>query len=152
MASPRPCTSWDDSTGLSGGYVAGAAVAPPPDADEEATTVSAETAPDVSAEEGHQMVEDGALLLDVREADEWEAGHSPDAIWIPFGDLQGRVAELPPDRRIVAICRTGSRSRAVAVALVGAGYDAVNVDGGMRAWSAEDFPVVASDGLPGVII
>ena len=43
-------------------------------------------------------------------------------------------------------------SNAVTAALIGAGYDAVNVDGGMRAWAAEDYPVVASDGLPGVVV
>ena len=53
---------------------------------------------------------------------------------------------------VVAICRSGARSRTVAEALVGAGYDAVNLDGGMRAWAAEDFEVVAADGLPGQII
>jgi rhodanese-related sulfurtransferase len=114
--------------------------------------VTAESVPEVSAEDGHQMVEDGALLLDVREADEWDAGHAPEALWIPMGELQARVAELPADRRIVAICRTGARSGVVAGALNAAGYDAVNLEGGMRAWAAEDFSVVASDGLPGVVI
>jgi len=114
--------------------------------------MNAETVPVVSAEEAHELVEEGALLLDVREADEWEAGHAPEASWIPMGDLNARVAELPRAGRIVAICRTGSRSHAVTAALVGAGYDAVNVDGGMRAWAAEDYDVVAADGLPGVVV
>lgn len=108
--------------------------------------------PQVSAEDGHRLVEDGAFLLDVREADEWDAGHAPEAVWIPMGELQARASELPDDRRIVAICRSGARSDAVARALVGAGYDAVNLDGGMRAWASEDLTVVASDGLPGVVI
>ena len=107
---------------------------------------------DISAEEGQRLVEAGALLLDVREADEWEAGHAPDATWIPLGDVQARIDELPRDRKIVAICRSGGRSRAVAGALLGVGYDAVNLDGGMRAWAGEDFDVVASDGLPGTVI
>ena len=114
--------------------------------------MSADQVEDVSAEDGHQMVEDGGFLLDVREADEWDAGHAPEAVWIPMGELQARVDELPPDRRIVAICRTGARSHAVAAALLGAGFDAVNLDGGMREWAAEDYDVVASDGLPGVVI
>ena len=114
--------------------------------------MSADPVTDVSAEDGHQMVEDGALLLDVREADEWEAGHAPAAVWIPMGEVEARVGELPRDRRIVAICRAGSRSHAVAAALLGAGYDVVNLDGGMRAWAADDFDVVASDGLPGTVI
>ena len=114
--------------------------------------MSADAVPEVSAEAGRRMVEEGAFLLDVREADEWDAGHAPEATWIPMGDLQGRAAELPRDRTIVAICRSGARSRAVAEALVGAGYDAVNLDGGMRAWAADDFEVVAGDGLPGTVI
>ena len=114
--------------------------------------MNTDTVPEVGAEEAHQLVEDGALLLDVREADEWDAGHAPEATWIPISDLQARVGELARDRKIVAICRSGSRSHAVAGALIGVGYDAVNVDGGMRAWAAEDFDVVASDGLPGVVV
>ena len=114
--------------------------------------MSAEAVQDISVEEGHRLVEGGALLLDVREADEWAAGHAPEATWIPLGEIQARVTEIPRDARIVAICRSGGRSRAVAEALLGAGYDAVNVDGGMRAWAAEDYDVVADDGLPGIII
>jgi rhodanese-related sulfurtransferase len=114
--------------------------------------VSADPVTDVSAEAGHQLVEEGALLLDVREADEWEAGHAAEAVWIPMGEVQARVDELPRDRPIVAVCRAGSRSHTVAEALLGAGYDVVNLDGGMRAWAADDFDVVASDGLPGTVI
>jgi rhodanese-related sulfurtransferase len=107
---------------------------------------------DVSPHEAQQMIDAGALLLDVREADEWDAGHAPDAQWIPVGDLQARMGELPADGPIVAICRSGGRSRAVAEALVAAGFDVVNVDGGMRAWVVDDFPIVAADGLPGAVI
>jgi hydroxyacylglutathione hydrolase len=107
---------------------------------------------EVSAEEANQLTEDGALLLDVREADEWEAGHPPEALWMPLGEVQQRVGELPGDRTIVAICRSGGRSRAVAEALLGAGYDVVNVEGGMRAWVVDDLPIVASDGLPGTVV
>ena len=114
--------------------------------------MSAEAVQDVSAEDGRQMIEEGGFLLDVREADEWDAGHAPEAVWIPMGELQARVDDLPRDRRIVAICRSGGRSHTVAAALLGAGFDAVNLDGGMRAWAAEDFEVVASDGLPGTVI
>jgi rhodanese-related sulfurtransferase/glyoxylase-like metal-dependent hydrolase (beta-lactamase superfamily II) len=107
---------------------------------------------EVTAEEGYRLVETGALLLDVREADEWDAGHAPEAIWIPLGEVQARVAELPVNGPIVAICRSGGRSRAVAEALTAAGYDVVNVEGGMRAWAVEDFAIVAADGLPGTVI
>jgi rhodanese-related sulfurtransferase len=118
----------------------------------EGARVTPEPVQDVSAEDGHEIVEAGGFLLDVREADEWEAGHAPEAVWIPMGELQARVDELPRDRRIVAICRSGGRSHTVAGALLAAGYDAVNLDGGMRAWAAEDYDVVASDGLAGTVI
>ena len=114
--------------------------------------MSPEPVQDVSAEDGHQMIDAGGFLLDVREADEWDAGHAPEAVWIPMGELQARVDELPRDRRIVAICRSGGRSHTVTGALLAAGYDAVNLDGGMRAWASEDYDVVASDGLPGTVI
>ena len=108
--------------------------------------------PEVSAEEAHRLVQAGAILLDVREADEWDAGHAPEATWIPLGEIETRADELPRDTQIVAICRSGARSQAVTAALVAAGYDAVNVGGGMREWAVEDYPVIASDGLPGTII
>jgi rhodanese-related sulfurtransferase len=108
--------------------------------------------PEVSAEDARRLVEAGAVLLDVREADEWDAGHAPEATWIPFGEIDARHGELPRDVTIVTICRSGARSHAVTAALLGAGYDAVNVGGGMREWIVEDFPVVASDGLPGTVI
>jgi rhodanese-related sulfurtransferase len=107
---------------------------------------------EVTVLEASRLVGSGALLLDVREADEWAAGHAPEAVWIPMGDLQARVGELPAERQVVAICRSGARSYTVAQALLGAGYDAVNVEGGMRAWSAEDLPIIAGDGLPGAVI
>ena len=88
----------------------------------------------------------------MREADEWTAGHAPEATWIPMGEISARVDELARDTPIVAICRSGARSRTVAEALVGAGYDAVNLDGGMRAWASEGFEVVADDGLSGTVI
>jgi rhodanese-related sulfurtransferase len=141
-----------DVTDIVGGYGAWSGTGLPVAAGTGGAAMDAETVPEVSAEEGHRLVEAGAVLLDVREADEWEAGHSPEATWIPLGEVQARVAELPRDGRIVAICRSGSRSLAVAAALAQAGYDAVNLDGGMRAWAAEDYDVVASDGLPGVVI
>jgi rhodanese-related sulfurtransferase len=114
--------------------------------------MSGDSVPEVEVEEGRRLLDGGAFLLDVREGDEWDAGHAPEATWIPMGELQARVGELPRDVTIVAICRTGARSATVTGALLGAGYDAVNLGGGMRAWASEDLEVVASDGLPGVVI
>jgi len=98
---------------------------------------------------GNALVEDGALLLDVRNLDEWEVGHAPAAHLMPLGELQARHTELPTDRRIVVICRSGGRSGQATVALNGAGYDAVNLAGGMQAWAGAGLPVVTGAGTPG---
>lgn len=109
-------------------------------------------APDVDVDEGKRLVDDGACLLDVREPDEWLAGHAETALWIPMGQIGARQAELPDDRRVVVICRVGGRSARVATALLGAGYDAVNLAGGMQAWETSGFEVVTDDGAPGTVV
>ncbi|WP_216212688.1 rhodanese-like domain-containing protein [Amycolatopsis aidingensis] len=88
---------------------------------------------------------EGCVLLDVREHDEWSAGHAPGAVHIPLGDLPARVAELaefPDDRPVYVVCRTGGRSAQAAAWLNAAGWDAVNVAGGMKSWQTEGRPLV----------
>jgi rhodanese-related sulfurtransferase len=98
--------------------------------------------PEVSAHEGLALVEAGALLLDVREQDEWAAGHAPQATLMPMSRLQAEHESLPRDRTIVCICHVGARSAAVTDALRAAGWDAVNLAGGMVAWQRAGLPVV----------
>jgi rhodanese-related sulfurtransferase len=100
---------------------------------------------DVQAEPG------GRFVLDVREADEWEAGHIPDASWIPLGELERARTEVPFNRRVVCVCRSGGRSERAAEALISWGFDAVNMIGGMKAWAAAGLPVVRDDGEPGAV-
>ena len=97
-------------------------------------------------------MESGAVLLDVREDDEWEAGHAPEAAHLAMGLVADQLAELPTDRTVVCICRVGGRSGAVASALAGAGYDVRNVAGGMLAWEAAGLPVVGGSGDHGRIV
>ena len=111
----------------------------------------APTVPTVPADEGQALVSGGAMLLDVREPDEWGAGHAPGAAFMPMGQVEEHIDELPRDRRIVVICRSGGRSATVTQALVAAGFDGVNLAGGMRAWAASGFDVVTDDGSPGVV-
>ena len=59
----------------------------------------------------------GAFLLDVRENDEWAAGHAPDAVHVRLSEVPARTDEIPRDREVYVICRTGSRSAYVAQAL-----------------------------------
>lgn len=105
----------------------------------------------VDPAEASQRVESGALLLDVREPDEWSAGHAPEATWIPMRELGGRQAELPADRPIVVVCRSGERSGRVTVALRRAGYDAANLSGGLLAWASAGLPVVTDCGDAGTV-
>jgi rhodanese-related sulfurtransferase len=100
---------------------------------------------------GRTMVDEGAILLDVRHPEEWEAGHAPDAVLVPLDQLGDRCTELAADRPIVVICRSGARSARATEALVGAGYDAVNLAGGMKAWVADGLPCVTAAGDPGVV-
>ncbi|HUF84009.1 MAG TPA: rhodanese-like domain-containing protein [Acidimicrobiia bacterium] len=109
----------------------------------------ARNVPLVHPEEGRSLVEGGALLLDVRESDECDAGHAPDSVFIPMKEVQARQSELPKDRRIVTICRSGGRSAAVTEALNAWGFDSVNLAGGLQAWEAAGLPVVTDDGSPG---
>jgi rhodanese-related sulfurtransferase len=87
-----------------------------------------------------------APMLDVREADEWEAGHAPTARHLPMSELTGRMDELPDDDPLYVVCRSGGRSARVVAYLTGQGYPAVNVDGGMQVWAAQGREVVADGG------
>ena len=86
-------------------------------------------------------VPDGAVLLDVREADEWQAGHIDGARHIPLGQVPSRLAEVvglaegAGDEQVVVVCRSGGRSARAVAWLLDNGVDAVNVDGGMGAWA-----------------
>ena len=81
-------------------------------------------------------------LLDVREQDEWDAGHVDGALHIPIGEVVARIGELPAGRLYV-ICRVGGRSAQVVQYLVQQGHEAVNVDGGMLSWDGAGRPMVS---------
>lgn len=81
------------------------------------------------------------FLLDVRQPAEYRDGHIAGAALIPLDELAGRLRELPKDREIVCVCRSGNRSGSAARQLIRAGYNAVNVRGGMLAWEAGRRPV-----------
>jgi rhodanese-related sulfurtransferase len=97
---------------------------------------------EITATQANAAVGDGAFLLDVREQDEWDAGHAPAATHIPMGELNGRVGELPADVTIICVCHVGGRSAVVADALNRGGWHALNLTGGMNAWEAAGLPVV----------
>lgn len=96
------------------------------------------------------------FLLDVREDDEWEAGHAEGALHIPMSEFVARYGELteaaPQDGRVNVICRSGGRSAQVTQYLVQQGIDAVNVEGGMHTWEATGRPVVNDKGESGFVL
>jgi len=93
-----------------------------------------------------------AIHLDIREQDEWDAGHDASATHIAMADLVATVGSFEKDRPIICICRSGNRSGKVAAWLILQGFNAVNMTGGMQQWAADGFAVVTNDGSPGTII
>jgi rhodanese-related sulfurtransferase len=88
------------------------------------------------------------VLVDVREPDEWAAGHAPGAQHIPLGEVGARYEEIPRDRDVYVICRSGARSARAAQALAGAGWTTLNVADGMQGWQAAGRPMITDSGAP----
>jgi len=107
--------------------------------------------PGVGPEEASKLVGEGAVLVDVREDYEWEAGHAPMARHVLLGQLAEELDDLPTDKQLVVVCRAGSRSARATALLLESGFDATNLEGGMNAWLAAGLPVEADDGSPGVV-
>lgn len=92
------------------------------------------------------------LILDVREPFEWDAGHIEQAQHLPMGDIPERLDDIPDDRSLVAVCRSGARSEEAARFLKDKGFDIESLDGGMKAWAQVGLPVVGPDGRPGTVV
>lgn len=86
------------------------------------------------------------FLLDVRQPEEFRAGHIQGAKLIPLGELSTRMSELPKNREIICVCRSGNRSMTATRQLNAAGYQAANLTGGMIAWSRAGLPVKQGGG------
>jgi rhodanese-related sulfurtransferase len=114
------------------------------------------TVQEAAARTGHAQVGDGsgaAVLLDVREPHEWQAGHAPGAVHLPLAALAAGAA-LPASaqgRPVVVICRSGNRSRQAAELLQARRVEAVDVIGGLRGWAGAGLPVVDSRGGDGIV-
>ncbi|MDN5765061.1 MAG: rhodanese-like domain-containing protein [Humibacillus sp.] len=93
-------------------------------------------------------VADDAVVIDVRETNEWVAGHAPSAIHIPLGDLPARLDDLPDTDAgpVAVVCRSGGRSGRAVAWLAQQGFDVVNLEGGMKAWHAAGKPLAGGDG------
>jgi rhodanese-related sulfurtransferase len=97
-------------------------------------------------------IPDGAVLLDVREDYEWQAGHIETAVHIPMNEVPSRLSyepgQLTPESTIVVVCKMGGRSAQVTAWLARQGYRASNLEGGMMAWAGARRPMVSEDGTP----
>src|SRR4051812_42874502 len=115
------------------------------------STAHSSALPAVTPTEAADLSDSTSVMVDVREPFEWHAGHAPDARHIPLGLLAGRIAELPTDKRIILVCRSGNRSAQATAMLITAGRNAANLTGGMSAWAGSGLPVVTDSGDPGTV-
>ena len=90
-------------------------------------------------------------IIDVRHPHEWEAGRIEGARHIPLDELAARVEEIDPQRPVVTVCRSGARSGKAAELLRSEGFEAENLEGGIKAWADEGFAVTTPDGHPGTV-
>lgn len=96
----------------------------------------------ISVDEAYSMYQDGAFVLDVRTVEEWNEFHAPGTTFIPLDELASRVDELPRDRQIVVVCRSGNRSQQGRDILLDAGFTQVtSMDGGLNAWRSAGYPI-----------
>ncbi len=149
-ASVLRASGFDDVSDVLGGFGAWQSAGLPSSCGAEADIIA--DTPQIGPRAAKALVDGGALLLDVREPDEWCIEHAPTAILLPVGRVLAQKDELPCDRRIVVMCRSGGRSAAVTASLRRSGFDAVNLAGGMCAWAAAGLPVVRHGGDSGLIV
>jgi rhodanese-related sulfurtransferase len=97
--------------------------------------------PEIDVTQLASLVADGALVVDVRNPDEYVEGHVPGARLIPLPEVPDRTAEVPTDQPVYVICAVGGRSRKASEYLIGLGVDATNVAGGTNAWIDAGQPV-----------
>lgn len=96
----------------------------------------------IAVDEAVALAATGALLLDVREDDEWASGHAPEAVHIRLSELPDRFVELPQNVVVVCICHLGGRSARATAFLLEQGFEALNLDGGMVAWEIAGQPIL----------
>lgn len=107
---------------------------------------------EVTAADARAWVDQGALLVDVREQTEWISGHAAAASHVPLGFMLQSLGNFPRNEKVVVVCRSGNRSMHAVVAMREVGIDAYNLAGGMYAWQAAGGDVVAEGGAQGIVI
>ncbi|WP_026537021.1 rhodanese-like domain-containing protein [Arthrobacter sp. 9MFCol3.1] len=95
----------------------------------------------VSVAGAKELLASGAILIDVRSAQEWRSGRAPQARYVPLEKLQAGTAGVQKTRPVIAMCQSGVRSASAARLLAGKGYEAYSLRGGMSAWRQAGEPV-----------
>lgn len=108
--------------------------------------------PEIDTQKAFEEQSAGKILVDVRESDEFEAGHALGALSVPLSELKERISELDKSVALNIICKSGGRSAQAAVALNSIGYNATNVKGGSLEWLASQLPFVSDNGLEPTVI
>lgn len=96
---------------------------------------------EISVDEAYRMYQAGVFVLDVRTQEEWDEYHAPNTTLIPLDQLPSRLNELPKDREIVVVCRSGNRSQQGRDILLNAGFNATSMTGGLKEWYARGYPI-----------
>ena len=120
--------------GVAGFMLAGGGSSPTPPATEALPL-------EISVDEAYKMYQKGAYVLDVRTPGEWDEYHAPNATLIPLDELETRVNEVPRDKQVVLVCRSGNRSQVAYDILQQAGFDNMtSMKGGLKAWRSAGYP------------
>jgi len=99
---------------------------------------------EITVAQAAEKRDQGAFILDVRQPEEWQQFHIPGATLIPLGELPQRLKEVPKDREVVVVCRTGHRSAEGRDILRNAGYPQVtSMDGGVTQWQSQGLPIAS---------
>ncbi len=108
--------------------------------------IAPQPVPTVTADQVPVPVPEQLVVLDVREDDEWQAGHIEGAVHIPLSELPARATEIGGAGQVLCVCKGGGRSARATVLLRHSGVEAVNLDGGMHGWAAAGHPMVSETG------
>jgi len=101
---------------------------------------------ELSAEQAYQKYQAGAFVLDVRTQEEWNEYHAPNTTLIPLDQLQARMSELPRDKEIVVVCRSGNRSQQGRDILLSGGFTQVtSMAGGVTQWQGQGLPIATGN-------
>jgi rhodanese-related sulfurtransferase len=102
---------------------------------------------EISVQEANELLNSGeAVLVDVREPHEWDAGRIPGARHVQLEHLASRADTIPRDKRVIFQCRLGVRSAMATKAFRASGYDALSMAGGIQAWHDAGLPLEPDDG------